>query len=202
MTMHNINQQFRELLCTTLCEDTESYLVERLMQKYPYIQLLMSVTEQDLVKIDGITPGKARQILALLRLLSLNPFHGEDLPIIHGPDDVFRLMGWLQYADREHFIVLGLSTKNQVLLQETVSIGTLNSSVVHPRECFKPLVQFSCAGTLLVHNHPSGIPEPSAEDIGITKRLVEAGELLGIHVLDHLIIGRGTFLSFKELDLI
>jgi DNA repair protein RadC len=106
------------------------------------------------------------------------------------------------YLDREHFRVILLNTKNRVLGVETVSIGSLNSSLVHPREVFKSAVQRSAAGVILVHNHPSGDPTPSSEDIEITRRLSDAGRVIGIEVLDHIIIGDHLFVSFKEKGLI
>ena len=109
----------------------------------------------------------------------------------------------MEYLQTEHFCVVGLSTKNHVLFQETISQGTLNASLVHPREVFKPLIKRACASVLLVHNHPSGNVTPSKEDIELTQSLVKAGELLQIQVLDHIIIGgNGQYVSFKEKGII
>lgn len=110
------------------------------------------------------------------------------------------LQEFLAGADREHFVILMLNVKNIPIGINTVSIGSLNSSIVHPREVFKPAILASAAAIILGHNHPSGDTVPSKEDIGTTKRLKEAGELLGIQVLDHVIIGEGFF-SFKEQNL-
>jgi DNA repair protein RadC len=106
------------------------------------------------------------------------------------------------YLDREQFRVLLLNTKNQVLAVETVSVGTLNSSLVHPREVFKQAVVKSAAAVILVHNHPSGDPGPSSEDLEITRRLHDAGKLIGIEVLDHIIIGDHIYFSVKEKGII
>ena len=126
--------------------------------------------------------------------LTRRRYRGKKLPEIRGPDDVARLVGRkLRKEPREHFLVLLLNARHEVMGQETVSIGSLNASIVHPREVFRPAVLASAAAIVLVHNHPSGDPEPSEEDLAITKRLVEAGELLGISVLDHVIVaGRGV----------
>jgi len=126
--------------------------------------------------------------------LTKRRYRGRKLPEIRGPDDVARLVGRkLRKESREHFLVLLLNARHEVMGQETVSIGSLNASIVHPREVFRPAVVVAAAATVLVHNHPSGDPEPSEEDLAITKRLVEAGELLGISVLDHVIVaGRGV----------
>lgn len=107
------------------------------------------------------------------------------------------LQHYLQGVDREHFVVLLLGTKNQLLGINTVSIGTLNASIVHPREVFKPAIIANANAIILGHNHPSGDSNPSPEDRALTKRLVRAGELLGIAVLDHVIIGSDYF-SFAE----
>jgi len=117
---------------------------------------------------------------------------------IGSPDDVYELVStYLQGADREHFVVLLLGTKNQVLGVNTVSIGTLNASLVHPREVFKPAICLNAHSIILAHNHPSGDPTPSKEDLAITERLKEAGDLLNIKVLDHVIIGDDCFRSLK-----
>jgi len=107
---------------------------------------------------------------------------------------------YLANVDREHFLVLMLDTKNRVIGINTVSIGSLTASVVHPRECFKPAILSNAAAILLAHNHPSGQPQPSQEDRVLTVRLVAAGKLLGISVLDHVIIGDGTNSYFSFAD--
>lgn len=191
-------EKFKELLTTTLREKPNSYVVEELFKQFPTVKMLITATEEDLLKIKGIGPVKARQIASALHLVRMNNLPDEQLPIIKSPQDVFALLSRLQFLDREHFIVLGLGTKNQVIFEETISIGSLNSSIVHPRECFKPLIRFSCAATILAHNHPSGDPTPSSEDISVTKRLTEAGKILGIEVLDHVIVGQNRYVSFKE----
>ena len=107
----------------------------------------------------------------------------------------------LRYLKKEHFICLFLNTKNQLIAQETLSVGTLNASLVHPREVFRAAIKCSSASLICVHNHPSGDPTPSPEDVALTKRLVEAGELVGIDVLDHIVIGEQQFISLKEQGL-
>lgn len=123
---------------------------------------------------------------------------------IRGPDDVSHLpaVRKLKTAKREHFIVLLLNARHEVEGIETVSIGSLNASIVHPREVFLPAVQASAASLVLVHNHPSGDPEPSEEDLAITKRLVQAGELIGIGVLDHVIVASRGVVSFRSRNLL
>ena len=126
--------------------------------------------------------------------LTKRKYRGKQPREIRGPDDVVAVVGpKLRQEHRELFLVLLLNARHEVMAKETVSVGSLNASIVHPREVFRPAVLASAAAIVLVHNHPSGDPEPSEEDLTITKRLVEAGELLGIGVLDHVIVaGRGV----------
>jgi DNA repair protein RadC len=113
------------------------------------------------------------------------------------------LQEFLADTDREHFVILMLDQKNQVIGINTVSIGSLTASVVHPREVYKPLILSNAAAVILGHNHPSGDPQPSKEDRAITQRLKEAGTLLGINVLDHLVIGaEGRYFSFADENLL
>jgi DNA repair protein RadC len=104
----------------------------------------------------------------------------------------------MRYYHKEYFKVILLNTKNQIISIEDISIGSLNSSIVHPREIYNLAVKKSAAAVILVHNHPSGDPAPSREDMEVTKRVAEAGKILGINVLDHIIVGEGRYLSFKE----
>lgn len=123
--------------------------------------------------------------------------------IITGPVDVYQLMrDRLEDADREIFAVLLLDTRNRVIGIHPVSIGTLSSSLVCPRETFKAAILASAAALILTHNHPSGDPEASPEDLSVTARLKESGELLGIPVLDHVIVGHGAFVSLKDRGLL
>lgn len=135
--------------------------------------------------------------------LTKRRYRGRLPKAIRGPDDVVAVIGSkLKREHREHFIVLLLNARHEVLGKETVSIGSLNASIVHPREVFKPALLQSAASIVLVHNHPSGDAEPSEEDLSITKRLVEAGELLGIGVLDHVIVASRGIVSFRSRQLL
>lgn len=151
----------------------------------------------------GLGPAKAAQIKAAIefgrRLVAASP---EERPKIRSPRDVFNLIGpGLRDEKREHFVALLLDTKNGVLRQKTVSIGDLSSSIVHPREVFLEAIRHSAASMIVAHNHPSGDPTPSPEDAAVTRRLQEAGELLGIELLDHIVIGDNRFVSLKEKGL-
>lgn len=120
-------------------------------------------------------------------------------PRIDGPKDIYRLLRPLfADADRELFYALLLSTKNHVLEIALVSVGSLSASIVHPREVLKPAIRKSAAAIVVAHNHPSGVPDPSFEDVEFTKRLVKCGDLLGIKVLDHIIVAGDSYASLKE----
>lgn len=139
----------------------------------------------------------------LVRELTQRRYTSPPTPI-RGPDDVAALpaVKRLTKAKREHFMVLLLNARHEVESVETISIGSLNASIVHPREVFLPAVTHSAASLVLVHNHPSGDPEPSEEDLSITRRLVEVGELLGIGVLDHVIVASRGVVSFRARQLL
>lgn len=118
---------------------------------------------------------------------------------VRSPEDGYQLMKLLLAdKDREHFIVASLDTKNQPLSINVCHIGSLNASIVHPREVMKSAILSNAASIIVGHNHPSGLPEPSKEDIEVTRRLVEAGKIIGIEVLDHIIVGDESFISLKE----
>lgn len=125
-----------------------------------------------------------------------------DTKIVRGPRDGANIIKTVLNTDElpnEHFIMLSLSTKNEVIGFHTIFVGTLNASIVHPREIFQQALLNNAASIIVAHNHPSGDPTPSQEDISITRRLVEAGKILGIELLDHLILGHGDkFVSLKE----
>mgnify|MGYP001823465627 CR=1 FL=1 len=117
---------------------------------------------------------------------------------VRTPADVFHCTTDLCFRRREHFVGLYCNTRSQLLTRETISVGSLNASIVHPREVFEPAVRHGAASIVVVHNHPSGDPEPSEDDICITRRLAEAGEILGIGLLDHVVVGASGFVSLKE----
>lgn len=164
---------------------------------------LLRSSPRELSGVAGIGEAKAAALLATAELgKRMVSERGPELPVISSPQDADRLLrGRMAHLDRKRFVVLLLNTKNAVVATHTVSIGTLTSSLVHPREVFKPAIQASAAGLILAHNHPSGRTEPSREDRDVTRRIARAGQTLGIEVLDHLVIG-DSFFSFKEHGLI
>ena len=175
-------------------------LAERILADAGGLAGLGRMTVQELAQIHGMGTAKSSTLKAALelgrRLASVDPM---SRPIIQSPQDVAHIvMEEMRFLDREHFRVVSLSTKNQVLGISSISVGSLNSSLVHPRECFKEAIRRNSNSIILVHNHPSGDSTPSKEDIEVTKRLVSGGKVLGIEVLDHVIIGDKCFTSLKE----
>ncbi|HHV35484.1 MAG TPA: DNA repair protein RadC [Syntrophomonadaceae bacterium] len=192
------------ILGTGVKQESAIQLAHRILLDPRGLRFLAEADFDELCQIKGVGLAKAAQIKAALelgkRLACLEP----DLkPAIHTPEEAgFLVMEEMCYLDREHFRVMLLNTKNRVLGIETVSIGSLNASLVHPREVFKRAIQRSAASVILVHNHPSGDPSPSPEDVEITQRLCEAGRIIGIEILDHIIIGDHVFASLREKGLI
>ena len=129
----------------------------------------------------------------------LNQGLGLDEPIT-SPADVLPEIRHIRDLNKEHFVAIFLNARNQVIKTDTISIGSLNASLVHPRELYAPAVGISAASVILAHNHPSGDVTPSKEDISLTKRMVQAGEIMGIEVVDHLIVASDKFLSMKEAN--
>lgn len=167
------------------------------------LRFLKDASIEELTEHPGIGPAKAAQLKAAVELGRRISLGVQQKLIIKSPDDVKHLvMEDMRYKDREHFRVLYLDRKGGVIFMEDVSIGGLHSAIVHPREVFKTAIKRSASSLILVHNHPSGDPSPSSEDIDITHRLMEAGNTLGIEVLDHIIIGEGTYCSLKSIGII
>lgn len=164
------------------------------------LTFLAQSSPEELSQQKGIGMAKAAQLKAAVELgRRLNRQCMGPKPFIRTPAEAFQVVrGELDFLDREHFMVINLNTRNQVMAIDTVSVGSLNSSLVHPREVFKLPIKRSAASLILTHNHPSGDVTPSKEDLEVTRRLVEAGKLLGMEILDHLIVGQNNFCSLKE----
>jgi len=196
-----------ELLAVLLRTGTEQRsavgLAEHLLAEFGNLRGVAHATIEELGKVSGIGPAKAAQIKAAIefgrRLIAASP---EERPKVRSPRDVYNLLGpSLRDEKREHFVALLLDTKNGVLRSRTVSVGDLSSSIVHPREVFAEAIRHGAASLIVSHNHPSGDPTPSPEDIAVTRRLAEAGELLGIELLDHIVLGDNRWVSLKEKGL-
>lgn len=168
------------------------------------IAYLSDVSLEELMEVKGIGESKACQILATIEIgKRLNRVGPQDKVKVSSPIVLVNLlMDEMRYLCKEHFKIAILDTKNQILAIENISIGTLNASIVHPRDVFKISIKRNANSIILIHNHPSGDPNPSNEDISITNRLIDAGNLIGIKVLDHIIIGDNKYISFKEKNLV
>jgi DNA repair protein RadC len=152
--------------------------------------------------VPGLGPARAAALAAAFELGRRAAERGALAAAIRGPDDVLAQVRDLPRARKEHFVVLLLNARHEVQCRETVSIGSLNASIVHPREVFLPAILHSAASVVLVHNHPSGDPEPSEEDLSITRRLVQVGELVGIDVLDHVIVAERGVVSLRARQML
>ena len=155
---------------------------------------------ESLMKRKGVGEAKAITIAAALELGKRVAIgDSKKRVVIRSSDDIANyMMPRLRYCDREHFYAILLNTKNHIIASPLISIGTLSESLVHPRELFKEAVNHSASSIILVHNHPSGDPSPSREDIMMTRRIIEGGRLLDIQILDHVIIGDNTYISLRE----
>lgn len=188
-------------------EETSVTLAQRLLargENNSGIAFLHDLSVEELRKTKGIGRVKALQIKAVMELSKRvsASFINNNRVTIKSPVEVSSLvMEEMRHLKKEVFKIILLNTKNHIIKYLNVSVGSLNSSIVHPREVFSEAVKTGCSGMLLVHNHPSGDPEPSREDIETTQRLVNAGNILGIKVLDHVVIGDGKYISFKEQGL-
>ena len=188
------------LLRTGTKKESVLQMANRLLTKFEGLRLLKDASVNEITSIKGIGAAKALQIIAAIELgRRIHRLQYEDRYIIRSPEDAANyVMEEMRFLTQEHFVCLYLNTKNQVIHQQTVFIGSLNASIVHPREVFKEAFRRSAASFICLHNHPSGDPGPSREDIEVTRRLNECGKLIGIELLDHLIIGDQKFVSLKE----
>jgi DNA repair protein RadC len=167
-----------------------------------HVRRLHQAAPEDLLQIRGVGRARAAQLLAAAELGRRLWPDGDATPLVRGPESVYELTRDIRTLNREHFVGFYLNSRNQVLRREIISIGSLNASIVHPREVYLPAVAMSAASVVLAHNHPSGDPTPSEEDLAITRRLLEAGRILGIDLLDHVVVARDSYASFKERRLL
>ena len=158
---------------------------------------LSNASYQDLKNTFGLGPAKACILVASFEL-GRRFLKDKKHNLILSPQSVWENLKDIRDHKKEHFVIFYLDTRNQEIKREVISVGTLNASLIHPREVFEPAITHSAAQVIVAHNHPSGDPEPSEEDLSITKRLVEAGKILGIELLDHVVAGKEKFVSLKE----
>ncbi|UTI41899.1 DNA repair protein RadC [Niallia sp. RD1] len=175
-------------------------LANKLLIHFDGLRLLKDASLDELKAIKGIGTAKAIQLMAAIELgRRVSNLEFTDRYCIRSPEDAAKyMMNEMRFLSQEHFVCLYLNTKNQVMHKQVVFIGSLNASIVHPREVYKEAFRRSAASIICLHNHPSGDPSPSREDIEVTKRLVECGKIIGIDLLDHIIIGENKFISLKE----
>ncbi len=192
------------LIRTGSQNDSAVQVATRVLTQSGGLRNLPDLALEDLQKNKGIGPDKAVTIKAALELGSRLATMPRDLAgSITNPRQAADLfMEELRYKKKEYFKILLLNTKNHIISKEEISVGSLSASIVHPREIFIIPLRKSAASVILIHNHPSGDPSPSQEDLDVTRRLVDAGNILGIAVRDHIIIGDGCFFSFRERGLI
>lgn len=188
------------LLRTGTKQESVLHLANRVLLYFEQIHHLKDATIEEITSIKGIGQAKAVQILAAVELgRRLSSKQTDTKYTIRSPKDAANyLMADMTSLKQEHFVVLFLNIKNQVMHKQTIFVGSLNASIVHPREIFREAVRRSSASIVCAHNHPSGNPSPSPEDIAVTKRLMEAGSIIGIELLDHIIIGDHQFISLNE----
>jgi DNA repair protein RadC len=173
---------------------------QRLLSQFGNLEGIANSSVEELSQIKGIGIAKATQLKAAFELgKRLEGYPERGKVVIKSPEDVFsQVRSRLKGKKREHFLTLLLDTRNQLIGVAPISIGSLDSSIVHPREVFKEAISASAASVIFVHNHPSGDPQPSEDDIKLTQRLVEAGKIVGIEVLDHIIVADQAYLSMKS----
>lgn len=185
----------------------ESVMVtaQRLLSQFGSLKEIAGASLEELSQVRGIGLAKASQIKAAFELANRLEGYSEvsQKPVVKTPENVVDVVkGRLKDKKREHFLVISLDIRSRLIKLSEISVGSLDTSIVHPREAFKEAISASAASVVFAHNHPSGDPTASEDDIKLTKRLVEAGELMGIEVLDHIIIGDRSYLSLKREGLL
>jgi DNA repair protein RadC len=188
------------LLGTGTRQESVLTVANRVLLTFEKLHNLKHATLQEMKDIKGIGEVKAVLLLAAIELgRRLASKELEERYTIRSPEDAASfLMQDMTSLTQEHFVCLFLNVKNQVLHKQTIFVGSLNASIVHPREIYREAVKRSAAAIICSHNHPSGVPTPSPEDIEVTNRLLEAGKIIGVDLLDHVIIGDHQFISMKE----
>lgn len=192
-----------ELLAIIIGSGTKKHnaldLSGRLFKKYEDNK--EQITYQNLIEHNGIGSTKACRIVACFEL-GKRLFKNKKTSLILSPEDVWKELDEIRNRTKEHFVIFYLDVRNQIIRKEIISIGTLNMSVVHPREVFENAIRHTAAQILISHNHPSGDPNPSDEDIALTHRLIESGKILGIEIIDHVIVCKEVYYSFKKHEIL
>lgn len=160
-----------------------------------------NINNESFKNIKGLGDTKTNQIISFIEL-GRRLLKNKKAELIMSPKDVWEKMEDLRDSKKKYFVIFFLDSRNQIIKREIISVGTLNSSLVHPREVFEPAIRYSTSQIIISHNHPSGLLKPSEEDLSMTKRLLEAGKILGIDVLDHIIVCKDEYKSLREGNLI
>jgi len=197
-----------ELLAILLRTGTTSksvlHLAEDVLAQYKDkgLAAVIHMSPQEIASIHGVGLAKAATVVAAVELgRRLSERAAQTIEKVEGPEDVARyVIPSLRFEQKEHFLAMFLDIRNRILVLSTISVGSLTASIAHPREVFREAIRYSAAGVILVHNHPSGDPTPSREDIQLTKQMMKAGEIMGIPVLDHVVVAGDNFLSLKEAN--
>ena len=198
---YGTNQLSEQDLISLLIKNKQA--AENLTDQFENLYELKMASRTELMNIAGIGSQKANDLIAAMELgyrlaTSLRPINGKATSsFVIGS----RFIEELKDEEQEHFIVLCLNTKNEIIARNTVSIGTLDQAIVHPRDVFRFAIKSNAARIIAVHNHPSGNPEPSENDKTVTKRLIRSGDILGVEVLDHIIVGNDSYVSLRERGL-
>lgn len=195
-----------ELLALIIGTNKGMSIAQTLFSQFKTLENLQSASMQELTTVKGIGKSGAGHILACIELakrFSQCDVISEKCNPITSPELMFnQIRSKVTNPFKEHFFLCSLDTRNNLIAVDEISVGTLTASLVHPREAFEMAIKRHAAHIIIAHNHPSGDTDPSEDDLKITKRLVDAGKIMGIEVIDHLIITPQTYLSFKEKHLI
>lgn len=175
-------------------------LSQKILHKFPQEKILTASLDE-LKNIHGLGKVKAIEIIACLEL-GKRILKDKKATLILSPKDVWENCKDIRDHKKEHFVIFYLDTRNQEIQREIISVGILNANLIHPREVFEPAIRHTAAQIIVAHNHPSGNCEPSDDDISITRRLQEAGRILGIEIMDHVIVAKNSHVSLKEKSLI
>lgn len=191
------------LLGTGNAEMSVINLSSYILNQFNGLKRFARIKFADLIAIKGVGQAKACRIICTLELAKrISKANAEDTFQATDPESVAEyLMEELRYKEKEYFKIINLDTKNRIISERIISMGSLNETIVHPREVFKEAILDSANGIILAHNHPSGDPAPSEEDIILTRRLAESGDILGIKILDHIVLGNGKFVSLRRENL-
>ena len=199
----SVQELLQVILGRGVAGESVAAMAQKLLTQFGSLQKLAEASIEELSSIKGIGLAKATQLKAVFeighRISAQTPsYKSKELT---DPKKAYKLIkNKLKDYHKEHFYIIALNSRNHSIAE--ISVGSLNASIVHPREVFAEAIKNKAASVIFAHNHPSGDPEPSEEDLAITKRLAEAGKILGIEIVDHIIAGKSGYFSFKEKEMI